>query len=260
MMIEIDNVCFSFASKPILHNVDFKVQKGELLTILGPNGAGKSTLLRLLRGRLRPDSGEVRWSAGKAHQLSRAQMATLAAVLPQLAAQPFGFSVREIVAMGAFARDRHLWCRGKDHQAVVTQMLAVTDVAHLAEQRVSHLSGGELQRVLLARALAQQTPVLLLDEATSQLDLAHTRSIAKLLYSLCNHEGKTIIQVSHDMELAAEISQRILLLNGHGRVVALGSAEQVLTAENIATAFCAQVQVEKQQSTGNLRIYPAPIK
>jgi len=239
--------------------VDFSVQQGEILTILGPNGAGKSTLLRLLRGRLKPCTGCVRWPEGKAHQLSREKMATLVAVLPQLSSQPFSFSVREMVGMGCFARDRNLWGVSKKQTAIVDHVLQQTDAAHLASQRVCELSGGELQRVLLARALAQQTPVLLLDEATSQLDLAHTRTIAQLLYLLCRDEGKTVIQVSHDMELSAEISRRILLLNGQGMMVALGRPVDVLTAENIEAAFGVKAEVRIEQISGILRISHVPI-
>lgn len=258
-MIQVDNLSFSYAEKTILQRVDFRVQQGEILTILGPNGAGKSTLLRLLRGRLKPQTGCVRWPEGQAHQLSREKMATLVAVLPQLSSQPFPFSVREMVGMGCFARDRNLWGVSEKQNAIIDRVLQQTDVAHLASQRVCELSGGELQRVLLARALAQQTPVLLLDEATSQLDIAHTRTIARLLYLLCRDEGKTVIQVSHDMELSAEISRRILLLNGQGMMVALGRPVDVLTAENIAAAFGVKAEVKIEQISGMLRISHVPI-
>lgn len=258
-MICVDNLSFSYGAKAILQQVEFGVHQGEILTILGPNGAGKSTLLRLLRGRLRPDVGYIRWQDGLAHKLSRAKMATLAAVLPQLSSQPFSFSVREMVEMGCFCRDRNLWGIGDKQKAIVDDMLLQTDVAHLAKQRVCELSGGELQRVLLARALTQQTPVLLLDEATSQLDLCHTRTIAQLLYRLSRDDGKTIIQVSHDMELSAEISQRILLLNAQGEMVSLGTPTNVLTTDNIATAFGISVHVERHHKTGILRIHPLPM-
>ncbi|MDY0190762.1 MAG: ABC transporter ATP-binding protein [Desulfuromonas sp.] len=258
-MISVENVSFSYAAKPILRQVNFTVNQGEIMTILGPNGAGKSTLLRLLRGRLRPDVGCIRWQEGLAHQLSRAKMATLAAVLPQISSQPFSFSVRAMVEMGCFARDRSLWGISAAQKSIVEEMLRQTDVLHLAKQRVCELSGGELQRVLLARALTQQTPVLFLDEATSQLDLCHTRAIAQLLYRLSRDEGKTIVQVSHDMELSAEISQRILLLNARGEMVSIGTPTHVLTAENIASAFNVNVTVARDQVTGALRIAPLPL-
>ena len=261
-MIQVNGVSFSYGKRLILQHIDLDVSQGELLSILGPNGAGKSTLLRLMRGRLRPDSGTVQWQEQEgrgAHQLSRAKMATLAAVVPQLMAQPFGFSVREMVAMGCFAYDRHCWGLDAAQQRTVEQVLALTDIAHLAEQTVGVLSGGELQRVLLARALAQRTPVLLLDEVTSQLDLGHTLSIAELLYRLCRDEGKTIVQVSHDINLAADISQQILLLDAYGAVVAFGEPTQVLNARNIDTAFGVKVQVEKHHTSGALRIYPLPL-
>ncbi|OQY15953.1 MAG: hypothetical protein B6I36_11295 [Desulfobacteraceae bacterium 4572_35.1] len=259
-MIHVEGLSFSYGDEAILQQTNFHVYPGELLTILGPNGAGKSTLLRLLRGRLRPDGGCVKWRDGIAHQLSRAHMATLVAVLPQLSAQPFAFSVREMVSMGCFAANSSIWGISDEQKAVVERTLKQTDIAHLANRAVCDLSGGELQRVLLARALAQQTPVLLLDEVTSQLDLGHTRSIAKLLYCLCRAERKTIIQVSHDMELAAEISQRILLLDSRGETLALGTPSQVLTAANIAAAFGVQVKVEIDNNYNALRVNPAPIR
>lgn len=259
-MITVEEVSFAYGRRRILQDLNLQVVGGELLTIVGPNGAGKSTLLRLLRGRLRPDVGLVHWPQGAAHLVSRAEMARLVAVVPQLATQPFGFSVREVVALGCFARSRQRWGLGVKQKQLVEQVLVLTDVAHLAAQAVDNLSGGELQRVLLARALAQQTPLLFLDEATSQLDLGHKRSIAELLNRLCREQGKTIVQVSHDIDLAAEISDRIIMLDEQGRAVAVGSPEHVLSAESIEKAFNLKVHVDKHPLSGSPRIYPLPIR
>lgn len=256
-MIRLQALGFSYNGRPLLRQLDLAIPAGDLLTVMGPNGSGKSTLLRLLRGRLQPQQGQVLWPEGEAHRLSRLRMAQLVAVVPQQLEQPFGFPVRELVAMGLYARRRGLAAPGRRDWLLVDEALQRCDVGHLAGRTCARLSGGELQRVLLARALVQQTPVLLLDEATSQLDMGHRDRVALLLQQLCYGEGKTIIQVSHDLNAAAQLSRRVLLLSAAGQVLALGEPRQVLTAENIRRAY--GVEVEILAEADSLRILPRPL-
>jgi iron complex transport system ATP-binding protein len=174
-------------------------------------------------------------------------MAQRVAVVPQSASIPFGYRVREIVAMGGYARGR---------RAEVDRALAVTDILHLAERPVTALSGGELQRVLTARALAQATPALFLDEATSHLDLDHRWELADLVVRRNRDDGTTVVQVSHDLDLAAETSHRLLILSEQGKTVALGAPAEVLTPAILRQAFRVEVRVEANPYTGAPRVLP----
>ena len=258
MMIRVCNLGFSYANTRILHDINFEVAAGTTISIMGANGSGKSTLLRLLRGRLQPESGCVYWGDIHAHNMSRREMALRVAVVSQQMQQAFGFQVRELVAMGRYIYQRALAAPSREDWDSVDRALVSTDSAHLAERCSAQLSGGELQRVMLARALAQESAVMMLDEATSQLDMGHKRSICMLLHRLCR-AGKTIVQVSHDMNSAAELSDAVVLLDPAGTQIAFGPPEEVLTVENIARAYSVKVDIERHPSGGQLRFIPRPL-
>ncbi len=256
-MIQINNLHFAFNSTPIFNSLDLQIEGGEILSIIGPNGCGKSTLLRLLRGHLRPQAGEIHWDQTPLAQISSRRLARQVAVVPQTTHVDFPFTVREMVAMGRYPHRQGLFTLAtSDDDKAIQEALALTDVVELAERQVTQLSGGELQRVLLARALAQNTPVLFLDEATSHLDIDHRLELAELLVRLNRDQHKTIIQVSHDLDLAAAISQRILMLSSHGEIVALGTPQQVMTAANLHQLFRVDLRVETNPYTGTPQITP----
>ena len=255
-MIRIEELHFSYAEQSVLRGINLEINAGEILTILGPNGCGKSTLLRLLRGVLTPGSGQVLWQGRDAFRLNRKAMAQRVAAVPQSTQITFPFPVQEMVAMGRFARQSRFSGTTVGDRKAVEKALAITDTLHLANRKITTLSGGELQRVLLARALAQQAPVLLLDEASSHLDLDHRLEFTELLLRLNREQGTTVVQVSHDLDQAAEISQRILLLADNGSPVALGSPTEVYTSTNLRKAFRVEVKVENSPYTGAPRTYP----
>lgn len=255
-MIRVEGLAFAYNREPVLSGVDLEVKEGEILGVLGPNGCGKSTLLRLLRGLLTPTSGRVSWTGVPVREISRRDMARRVAVVPQSAPIPFPYRVRELTSMGRFARRRGLGGLTAEDRVAVDRALTVTDTLHLADRSVTSLSGGELQRVLTARALAQETPTLLLDEATSHLDLDHRLQMADLILRLNRQRGTTVIQVSHDLDLAAETSHRVLLLAAEGRPAALGPPEQVLTPETLRRVFRVDVKIEPNPYTGAPRILP----
>ena len=255
-MITVEKLHFAYGSEPVLRDIDLEIKSGEIISVLGPNGCGKSTLLRLLRGTLMPDAGRVLWNGQEASRIDRKSMARLAAAVPQTTQAPFPYPVREMVAMGRFAHQSGFRGATTNDRKAVEMALAVTDTLHLEKRLANSLSGGELQRVLLARALAQETPVLLLDEATSHLDLDHRLEIAELLTRLNQETGITVVQVSHDLDLAAEISQRILLLSGDGTPAALGSPTEVYIPANLRKVFRVEVKVEKNPYTGAPQTYP----
>lgn len=254
-MIRIENLQFGYNNHPVLSNINLEVNKGEIISILGPNGCGKSTLLRLLRGALKPKQGQVLWQGQQAATLSRRAMAKLAAVVPQSIEAPFPYIVQEMVAMGRYASSTSVLATDRQQRRAVEKALALTDTMHLADRVVTDLSGGELQRVILARALAQEAPVLLLDEASNNLDLEHRLDFADLLLRLNRDLGITVIQISHDLDQAAEISHRILLLDSTGTIVALGKPGEVFTSENLRKTFQVETQIETNPYSGAPQVY-----
>ncbi|MCK5826336.1 MAG: ABC transporter ATP-binding protein [Desulfuromusa sp.] len=256
-MIQINNLCFSFATTEIFSDLNFSINQGEILSIIGPNGCGKSTLLRLLRGSLKPQTGEILWEETPVEKIPAREMARKVAVVPQSSAIPFPYKVRELVAMGRYPHRKNLLSfQDKADLHAIEQALVMADILPLAERPVTQLSGGEQQRVVLARALAQNSSVLFLDEATSHLDIDHRLELTELLVRLNREQQTTIVQISHDLDLAAAISQRILLLTEHGKIAEIGSPEKVMTAINLQRIFRVDVKVDSNPITGTPQIVP----
>ncbi len=256
-MIRVEALHFSFPASLLFSGLDFRVTSGEVLSIIGPNGCGKSTLLRLLRGNLTPQKGKILWNGTPVVSLSRQNMARRVSVVPQSVHTDFPYRVDEMVAMGRYPHRRSLlsFSTRADRQAI-RHALAITDIAHLQTRPVTQLSGGELQRVFIARALAQSTEVLFLDEATSHLDIDHRLDISELLVRLNKDQGTTIVQVSHDLDMAAAMSDRILLLNEQGEKISSGKPAEVMTAANLHRVFRVNVRVGTNPLTGTPVILP----
>lgn len=233
---------------PVLHDVDLDLRAGEWLGVIGPNGAGKSTLLMALAGLVR-SSGEIRLGDG------RAPRATDLSLMPQVPELPPGMTVAEYVLIG---RTPHLrWLQGESRQdrAVVVDVLRRLDLASFAGRPVRSLSGGEAQRVSVARALAQQAPVLLLDEPTSALDVGHQVEVLELVDQLRLSDGLTVVAAMHDLGTAARFSDRLLLLDG-GRVVTTDLPERVLDATVLSGVYGTPLEVHRVR--GELVVLPAP--
>lgn len=214
-IIEVENLSFGYTPQSaILKNISFGVKTGAFLAIAGPNGAGKTTLLNLLCGLLRPEAGSITIDAKRMESYSVKELSQMIAVVRQEFVPVFDFSVTEVISM---ARTPYLGTFGfesKTDREIVDEALEVTETAQFAQRSLGTLSGGERQRVFIARALAQNTPVLLLDEPTSFLDLKHQVGIYDLLKSAQLEKGKTIVAVTHDINLAAQYCDEILLLGG----------------------------------------------
>lgn len=223
------------AERPAVREVSLAVSPGRLLAVVGPNGAGKTTLLRLLAGSLRPQAGHVRLDERPLGEFTARQRARALAVVPQSESSPFPVTVREMVTMGRYA---HLgpWERagGRDG-SVVERALERCAVASFAERRLDELSGGELQRARIARALAQEAPVLLLDEPTAGLDLRYRMELFHLLREL-RADGLAVLVVTHDLNLAARFADRLLFLD-LGRVRAEGAPAEVLSCEMLEEVY-----------------------
>ena len=242
-IVQVDNLSFGYTGL-ILKDMSFEVEPGTFLAIAGPNGAGKSTLLNLMCGVLTPWSGTVRIEAEPIASYSSESLAAKVAVVRQEFIPAFGFTVIETVLM---ARTRFFGAsgfEGRADRAAATEALEMTDTAQFALRPLSSLSGGERQRVLIARALAQDTDILLLDEPTSFLDLKHQVGIYDLLKTAQLEKGKTIVAVTHDINLASQYCDEMLLIGADGSYHT-GRSESVLSRDLIEKVFGVELYVGK---------------
>jgi len=237
-----------------LDNIDLEVRKGEICAILGPNGAGKSTLVKVVSGALVPDEGSV-FVLGERLTRDRRDIARKIAVVPQASESAHGFTVREVVMMGR-APYQGPWKRAseRDEQAVA-RALAACELETLAERQVTALSGGEQQRVTIARALAQEAPILLLDEANAHLDVKHSIAVNELVRREVQERELACVMVLHDLNAAAQYADRIALLKA-GRLVAHGTIEEVMTYRRLKEVFEAELYVGGN-GTENARVFLA---
>ncbi|MFB6218239.1 MAG: heme ABC transporter ATP-binding protein [Halobacteriaceae archaeon] len=254
--IELSGVTVDLGDQRALDGVSATVEAGRFVGLVGPNGAGKTTLLRTVTGALAPDAGTVRVRGVDVGALSSRAASRLVAAVPQDTSLAFEFDVRDVVAMGRTPyRDRLGGASGADREAV-DEALDRTDTAALAERSVGEVSGGERQRVLLARALAQETPVLLLDEPTASLDINHQVHTLELVADLAG-EGRTVVAAIHDLNLAAHYCDELLLL-ADGAVRAAGAPEAVLTESNLEAAFGTRAVVTRHPVTGSTYVTALP--
>lgn len=234
---------FAYAERPVVRDVSFQVNSGEWVGLVGPNGSGKSTLLRLLAGLLRPQAGEVRVDGKDLHALGAREAARVVALMPQSSKAEGSFPVWEVVAMGRYAHLSRFRSEGPADRQAVAAALESTETAELADRLLQDLSGGEQQRVLLARALAQEAALLLLDEPTANLDVAHQLRVFTLIRRLVD-KGATTVSAVHDLNLAARFCDRLLVMHA-GRVAADGPPGEVLTPELLAEVFDIHAQVQR---------------
>ncbi|MFW6174638.1 MAG: ABC transporter ATP-binding protein [Chloroflexota bacterium] len=234
----------------LLDHVNVSAGRGEFLGLVGPNGAGKSTLLRVLGGLLRARGGEVAAGGRDISHLSSRNRARLLAHVPQIAPYTHGFTALEIVVMGRYPHMGRFQVEGARDRSVAVEAMRVTETENFADRQVSTLSGGEQQRVFVARALAQQPTVMLLDEPTSNLDIQHQVKVLQIVRGLVD-DGLTAVAALHDLPMAARHCDRLVLL-AQGRVVADGAPVDVLTSDNIEAAFGVRSVVSRNPLTGDL--------
>jgi iron complex transport system ATP-binding protein len=239
--VKVAGVRVALDRKPVLHGVDLAVSAGSWHAVLGPNGAGKSTLLRAIAGIL-PYAGEIQVGGQDVAALAAKQRARLIAYVPQEPQLPGDMTVGEYVRLGRTPHLGYFGVESRDDRAVAERALRRLDLAGFAARRLGAMSGGERQRVVLARALAQQADVLLLDEPTTALDLGHQQQVLDLVDELRGTEGLTVVSTLHDLSLAAQYADGLTLLVG-GAAVARGTAREVLTEQRIAEHYGARVRV-----------------
>ena len=247
---------FSYGQRAVLDSVDAELQAGELLIVIGPNGSGKTTLVRALSGVILADARELSIAGTPLVRLQRRDIARRLAVMPQETAVPFPYSVREMIAMGRAPWLGPLGREGASDRDIVDAALAELGLVAFAGRDYTSLSGGEKQRVLLARALAQNAPAWLLDEPTAHMDLGHRLQTFAWLRDWIGAEPemRAVLLVTHDLALAARFADRVLLLAG-GRVAAQGPPVEVFTPERIRDVYRVEARIEPG-ADGRLRIEP----
>lgn len=251
--LKANNICFRYGADWILQDVSFEVKPAEFLGIIGPNGSGKTTLIKLLDGMMIPQQGDVWLNGVKLADLARREIAQRIAVVSPGLWLNFSFNVQQLVLMGRYPHLGNLRFEGKRDYRIAQEAMTLTDVSGLAHRYFHELSGGERQRVLLAKALAQQPEILLLDEPTVYLDINHTVSFFDLIKKMNREQGLTVVVVSHDINLAADYADRIVLLN-QGRIFRQGFPHEVITAEHINTVYGKKVLVDTNPTTSKPRV------
>lgn len=248
-MLSIKDIYGGYGREKIVKGVSLKINKGDFLGIIGPNGSGKTTLLRLVTRVLNPTQGEVFLEGGDIAEMRLKEFAKRAAFVQQDTAINFAFSVLEIVLMGRIPHLRRLQTQTQKDMAIAREALKLTDTLPLENRQIDELSSGERQRVIIAKALAQEPVLLFLDEPTAHLDIGHQAQIMDLLRKLnCDH-NLTIVMVLHDLNLAGEYCNRLVLLN-EGKVFKEGGPDEVLTYQNIEAVYNTVVVVNKNPING----------
>ena len=259
MAIHVKNLNYHYGDFPALKNITFSVATGNFFIIIGPNGSGKSTLLKVMAGILKSQTDQLDILNRPMDKYSRKSLARTIAFVPQMIPTDFPFTVTEIVLMG---RSPYLGMLGLEQEKdleIAKQALSFTGVEHLAHRKLDQLSGGEQQRVFVAKAICQEPEIILLDEPTASLDLAHQVRLMDLMEKLKNERGITVVMVSHDVNLAAMYGDRLLLLN-KGEIIRLGAPKEVLTFQTLEQVYGCTLLVDESPLGKTPRVTPVPRK
>ncbi len=257
--ISINSLSYSYGNDRVLSEVSYDVEKGSFFNVIGPNGSGKSTLMKVLAGVLRYKKGRVLVSGKNLTNYSGKELARHVAYVPQTASAEFPFTVEELVLLGRSPHQGMLGINSEKDHFIANQAMDFTDIKALSEKKIDRVSGGERQRVFIARAICQQPEIMLLDEPASSLDLAHQIKLMDLLERLKNETHITIIMVSHDINLAAMYSDAMVLIK-NGSVVKQGSAAEVIKPSILNDIFQCSFLVDENPAGNCPRISPIPEK
>jgi iron complex transport system ATP-binding protein len=248
-------VTVRFGGVPVLDAVDLHAPAGVWSGLIGPNGAGKSTLLRAVAGLVDIDGGTIALDGEPQASMRRRDLARMVAFVPQRPMIPDGMEVAEYVLLGRTPHISYLGVEGDGDRSVVSDLVERLELVPFLDRTLGSLSGGELQRAILARALAQEATVLLLDEPTSALDVGHQQSVLELVDELRTERNLTVLSAMHDLSLVGQFAEHLVLLSG-GRVVSAGVPREVLTEAAVAEHYGARVRVEHDGS-GRVLVVPS---
>ncbi|WP_017413282.1 ABC transporter ATP-binding protein [Clostridium tunisiense] len=255
--IEVKNLSYSVVDKDILKNITLSVETGKFYGIIGPNGSGKTTLLKNISNSLGIDKNKIFIENKDILTYNYKDLAKTMSYVPQDNESNFDFTVWDIVLMGRYPYLRRFQQESQRDMEIAENALKLTKTFHLKDKNIKFLSGGERQRVFIARALTQETKILILDEPISMLDIHHALEIMDTIKNLNSKVGLTILTVLHDLNLAAEYSDELILVDD-GKIVAIGTPEEVLTEENLEKVYKVKVSISKNPYSKKPHIIPIP--
>ncbi|MCX6384491.1 MAG: ABC transporter ATP-binding protein [Actinobacteria bacterium] len=253
--ISVSNLSFSYNENLTLKNLSFEIEKNSFVSILGPNGAGKSTLVNLISKVMPIEAGEIVIEGKNIRDLNHIEIAKKVAVVPQYTSLGFNFSVYEIILMGRYPYLSRFKGEKQEDYRIVNEVMELTHTDIFKDRKYNELSGGERQRVIIAQTLVQDSPIIILDEPTSHLDINFQIEFMELFYSLYKKKGKTIIGIFHDINLAIQYSEKIMLLK-EGNIYCYGDVKDVINRTNIMSVFKSDVYIGKNPFTGKLYVSP----
>ena len=256
-LFKLNNVSSGYGTKVVLKSLSFEIREGEFFGIIGPNGSGKTTLLKTMTHVLNPVSGTVLFRGTDIPQIDSRTLARDIAFVPQETLSAFSFNVMEIVLMGRYPHISRFEMETKRDYNIAKNALKTVTCLHLASEDLDEISAGERQRVMIAKALAQEPNVLMLDEPTSRLDIGHQIEIFDIIKRLNRERGITVIAVLHDLNLAADYCDRLLLLDS-GSVFKIGSVDEILTYQNIEQVYKTVVLVKDSPATKKPHVILVP--
>lgn len=252
MRIKLENIKFSYGKKPILKDVSLQLNSKELLALVGPNGTGKSTLIKCINGLLEPQKGSIILDNRNIREMTRKEVAQYIGYVPQSYGNIFEITVFDMVLLGRKPHSK--WRSSREDKIFTLKSLQLLGIENLAMRNFNEISGGQQQKVIIARALAQEAEVLLFDEPTSNLDIKHQLQVMELVSNLVGCMDISLIVSVHDLNLAARYADRIVMLK-EGRIVTAGKPAAVLTVDNIKLVYDVNVEVKKE----NGRPYIIPL-
>jgi iron complex transport system ATP-binding protein len=247
--LEMKEVALGYGRHPVLKDISFKASPGELVGLIGPNGSGKSTIIKALSCLLRPSAGEILVGGQKITAIPRRELACLVGVVPQLPLLPSSFTAFEIVLMGRNPHLKMFQSENRHDWELTQDAMERTGTSKLANRYVNELSGGEIQSLLIARVLVQETSAVLLDEPTANLDIGRQGEVLDLLKNLCREKSLTIMAAVHDLNLASQYCDRLILIH-QGRIYAQGTPAEVITEANIREVYGAENCVYPHPANG----------
>jgi len=253
--LRINNIVCRYNAANVLENINFSAKGGDFIGVIGPNASGKSTLLKSISKVLKPHTGVVLLNERDVHTLKSAEIAKNLAVVPQESVISFAFTALEVVLMGRTPHLNRFEMESTQDLIIAQKSMELTNTWYLAERPIDTLSGGEKQRIIIARALTQEPRVLLLDEPTDHLDINHQIEILDLIERLSKEKEMVVIGVFHDLNIVSQYCDRLILLH-KGRIFAAGGAGDVLTGENIEKVYGVKVTVKQDDISGKLLIHP----
>lgn len=255
--VQVKDLSYSYEDTAVLKGLSFPVRQGEFFIVIGPNGSGKTTLMKVIAGLLKLQHGEIRIMGRPSKTYSRKAIAREIAFVPQLFTVDFPFIVSDVVLLG---RSPHLGIFGLESEndiALAQQAMAFTEVSHLVRRRLDQISGGERQRVLIARAICQEPEIIVLDEPTASLDIAHQLRILDLMEKMKKEKNITVIMVSHDINLAAMYADTLLLIH-KGEMVKCGRPADVLKYQTLESVYGCSLLVDENPLGKQPRVTPVP--